>query len=592
MADARSRDNGSATWRLIAVITLALLALFQSFIAMADIGASRGHFGWFEDDPNAPMLITHLTSGGSAQRAGIKVGDIIDLDRLYPKRKTSFDPILSFRGMPGDRVDVPIIRRSTRLSIPVILGSEMPDSLSLDIANDVGYVIGALALLLGGWLVIQSPSLMTWSLYGFLVSASGGDPQALNRFGWTVSLVDNLLIALGGAAFAFIIVFATRAPNDAVSRWRTWFIISALALFALSLFSSAYPIVAWSIFGISHQFVFPPAWLPNVTTGAVYALTFSALIVNYAIARGSDRQRLKWIVLGVVLTIGPGLIYQYVPSIEYRFWIRAALAVVSALGIAAIAYAIVKGRIVDVKFVVSRAVVAAVLAGSIIIAFAIIDWLVSKHLQATRLGALTEIGLAIALGFWFSGLHRNVDRFVDQVFFRKRYAAEQQLILASHAVLHCTSIETIRDVLVDEPAAALDLASAALFEPVEGTTWHRTRETGWASASLDTLAGDDALLLHLQAEQVALRISSMRWRPLGLPPANAQPVLAVPVLARRRVIAIALYGEHTSGVDIDPDEIRAIEKVADAAGAAYDHVEAETFRRKYEELELRLAQIR
>ena len=81
----------------------------------------------------------------------------------------------------------------------------------------------------------------------------------------------------------------------------------------------------------------------------------------------------------------------------------------------------------------------------------------------------------------------------------------------------------------------------------------------------------------------------MHWHHGDLPAGNAQPVLAIPVLARRRVVAIALYGLHTSGVDLDADEVRAIERVTEAAGAAYDHVEAETFRRRCEDLERRLA---
>jgi hypothetical protein len=42
--------------------------------------------------------------------------------------------------------------------------------------------------------------------------------------------------------------------------------------------------------------------------------------------------------------------------------------------------------------------------------------------------------------------------------------------------------------------------------------------------------------------------------------------------------------KHSSGADIDADEIAAIERVADAAGAALDHVEAESLRRELEEL--------
>jgi hypothetical protein len=211
-------------------------------------------------------------------------------------------------------------------------------------------------------------------------------------------------------------------------------------------------------------------------------------------------------------------------------------------------------------------------------------------LQATRVGTIAEIGLAIALGFWFNALHRNVDAFVDRVFFRKRYEAERLLTLAAHAVLHCTSAEAIRQVLVDEVATDLGLASAALFE-LDGSTWRRTRASGWDENALTMLSSNDTLVRHVEAEQITLRISSMRWRPEALPEGNARPVLAVPILARRKVVAIALYGQHSTGVDLDVDEVRAVERLTEAAGAAYDHVEAETFRRRCEDLERTLKQL-
>ncbi len=592
MAEAVVPDNHFTGWRLVAVIALAVVALVQIVIGAVDgLPGVRGHFGWYQSDPSDPMLITHLAPGGSAVQAGIRVGDRVDLSRLYPARMRSFDPVLSYRGMPGDRVEVPILRRSTRLIVPVTLGAALAEPLSVDIASDASSFMTAVAVLLAAWLVLRRPSAMTWSLYAFLLGSSGGDTQALNRFGWGVSLADNLVVAVLGSAFVFIVMFAARAPNDFASGWRKWFSIAAISMFFIWLINNAYPIVAWSILGLPQRYVFPPFWIGSALTVLSCLLAAIALAVSYATAHGSDRERLKWIVLGIIFVILPGALFQLIPSISYWFLTNTTLTLIFTAGIAAIAYAIVKGRIVDVKFLVSRAVVAALLAGGIVVAFAIIDWLVSRKLQATQLGTMTEIVFAIALGFWFNALHHNVDACVDRLFFRKRYLAEQKLHLAAHAVLHCTSPHTIREVLVDEPADAFDLASAAIFEPVDDSTWRREREVGWEPNTLTSLTGDDIMLLHIKAEQSTLKTSALRWHPAGLPEGNARPVLAVPVLARRRVVAIVLYGEHRSGADFDADEVRAIERVAEAAGAAYDHVEAETYRGKYEELERRLAHV-
>jgi len=61
--------------------------------------------------------------------------------------------------------------------------------------------------------------------------------------------------------------------------------------------------------------------------------------------------------------------------------------------------------------------------------------------------------------------------------------------------------------------------------------------------ALEQLAVNDAVVLHVLAEQTPLKIANIRWTVSSLPLGLARPVLAVPVLARRRVVAIALYGQ-------------------------------------------------
>jgi hypothetical protein len=53
--------------------------------------------------------------------------------------------------------------------------------------------------------------------------------------------------------------------------------------------------------------------------------------------------------------------------------------------------------------------------------------------------------------------------------------------------------------------------------------------------------------------------------------------------------AIALYGAHTSGEAIDPDELKLIEKIVAMSSAAVDHLEAIDMRRQNELLAGELA---
>src|SRR5437016_14044053 len=93
----------------------------------------------------------------------------------------------------------------------------------------------------------------------------------------------------------------------------------------------------------------------------------------------------------------------------------------------------------------------------------------------------------------------------------------------------------------------------------------------------------------LRAEQGPLGVAETVWRPPDLPHGAARPIVALPILVRHELRAVALYGAHTSGEAIDPDELKLLEKIAAMSSAAIDHLEAIELRRQNESLALELA---
>lgn len=580
------------------MVALALLGIFEASLPILynSFPGADGHAGWGMR-PSDQTLIAVVVPGSEAARAGVRPGDRLDLDRLFPDRKF-YDPLISYHPPPGTRVDFPLIRGSQRFTAAITLEPRSasyvpPWAVFLD---DLNYFASLLILLLGAWIVARRPSLMTWSLFAFLLGNAVGSGGVFRYFGYDLARANSLVGAVVGSCSVLIVVFASRVPNDAPAKWRRWFGIAAIALFGIALFVNAYAIVTWSIFGLPARYVLVlPSWAHNALRDAVGALTIVALVANYAISRGQDRERMRWVALGVTMLIAATILSQVQfaqTALDQAVYLLFTISnVVYLSGLAAIAYGLIKGRIVDVTFVLGHAVAASILAGFIIAAFALADWGVSKVVASARLGTLADVGLAIILGFSFSALHRRVDALVDRLFFRRRYNAEHRLKLAAHAVLHSTSLDAIREFLIDEAHAALDLASAALFEPAGASQWKRTRAIGWPDGSLAELAADDIFVSHVLAKQSPLKTSSVPWLAQSLPTGLAHPVLAVPVLARQRVAAIALYGQHRSGADLDADEIAAIERVADGADAAFDHVEAENLRRENEAQARRIAEL-
>lgn len=232
------------------------------------------------------------------------------------------------------------------------------------------------------------------------------------------------------------------------------------------------------------------------------------------------------------------------------------------------------------SFVISRALVYTVLTTVLVGALSIIDWFFIEKLKLVKLGSIAEVGAAVAIGFWFNGLHRRVDAFIDATFFRQRYRAELQLARDAAALPLAPTTAAIAHFLVDEPASALSLGSAVLFRRRDGV-FVREASCGWESDHLSRLDERDVpLLMLVQTENGPLSLYDHPWRGDGVPQGPARPVLALPIVIRRELAAVVFYGAHQHGEPLDPDETRALAQLGHAAAIAYDHLEAESMRRE------------
>jgi len=311
-----------------------------------------------------------------------------------------------------------------------------------------------------------------------------------------------------------------------------------------------------------------------------------ALIDTYVRRHGADRQRIRWVVFGFAVALLSSLAGTIIgtEATNTPFAVQAGISLLSIFAPITVAYAIVRHRVIDVNFVVSRTLVYGILTTLFVALFAFVDWFVGHVLDQTRWALVAEVGVAIAVGFWLNGLHARVDRFVDSVLFRKRHEAERRLARLARGLPHASSSALVDSMLVREPVDALELASAALFRRCASGTFDRVAAVDWSDQSIAALPLDDPLVPYLDGERGALRLSELHWSSADVPTGAARPVLAFPIMVRHRLEGIALYGAHRGGEDFDPDELQWLNALAVAAGAAFDHLEAEALRNELDEL--------
>ncbi len=561
----------SRAFRTIFVLAIAVWMLVTVAVDLQHLTRPSPDNGLWN---NLDGVVTSVDAGSPAAAASIAVGDRI----LPPLPRNLFrqpPPVLSFKLLHDGRV------RSVTLA-----------PRSYPVAPTWRFVFGSLYgsylvfLLVGSVVLLLRPSPMTWAFYLYCLGRRWGDLwfywPGSDDFFWFTTFV---LAALGGASCIFVTIFALRFPSNRLGGWRR--VVDRIAAMLLLPVAAAWPplvLLRANFLGLPSQSM---ADLFIVLTSLVYLGAAAIFIVTLLQSRGEERQRLRWIlVFPVVLVLRVITINQANGIFPYLLpeWFPRALTILAISVPIVVAYAVIRKRVFDVEFAISRALVYAAITTIVAGTFLLLDWFMSKQFAETRFTLTAEIILALAIGSWLNMLHRNVDRFIDSTLFRQRHLAEERLAKAAAAVLRAESHDVVDRFLVHEPLRALDLTSAAIFRR-DDTSGHFVREmaVGWDRDETTELTSDVPLVLHLLAEGVPVRLADVVWG-VEEPIRVSDAVLGMPVLLRDQLVAIALYGPHRNGADIDPDEMRGILLLVERAGAAYDHIEARTLRAQVDSL--------
>jgi hypothetical protein len=450
------------------------------------------------------------------------------------------------------------------------------------IGGVLAYIPPTVFLIVAFLLVFLRPSLMSWSFYVFAVGYFGTGPAFMYWShvlspGAYVGLSFVLSTILGPWSVLPLLPFVLRFPNGDVLGWRRRidpFVWAFLAL-AYVLY-----VIEWRAYSASQSI---PGWdiIPStiIPLGA-FALAGLILAKNFATATPSDRQRFAFVALGTLVSFVAYAVY-YVPGVPFAVGQVIGFAVV--LMPICIAYAVFRLRVLDVNFVLNRALVFGLISVGVIAFVSILDWFFSRVVAIGRFAVGIELLATIAVGFLLDRINRRVEGLVEGLFFRRRRLAERHLRRAASALPYATDEGAIVDGLVQIPADALELAATALYRRSQDGT----RFEGVATARQTTIAppgfgANDLLVRMLLADERIVWLDDVRSH---LDPENAAIyALAVPVTVRHELVSFTLYGAHSNGAQLDPEEVDLLEELAREAARAYDHVEAERARARYAQL--------
>jgi hypothetical protein len=581
------RAGSDAARSVIRIVIVAALTAWSLATTLPDIALPWhpfGSFGFFSDlDGN----VTEVFPGYAAAQAGMRVGDRVDLPKTPFESRRYIGLTYAATFQAGVRATFVVDRGDASTTMTLV--SKTFTRSAADNISDVAIVLAqSILVLIGASLVLLRPSLTTWAFFGYGLSVGGGAILALT---WPLSasgaLVESAItVALYAAGPVAFVIFALRFPRDQSTKAGAIAEAILLPLLLAAIAAAEYQQIAQASWGIR------TGWLSTYFFAfslVCYAAGIVAFVATYLRSRSDDRPRIRWVMLGFGIAFASSMavyaLYQSSLIVwSHPIWLLNVLQIPVILPALTVAYAVVRHRVIDVRFVLSRALVYATLTTILVGAFALIDWVLGQALAQTKLALAAEIVTALAAGFSLDGLHRVVDRNIDRMLFHRRYVAERHLGRIALGLPHAKSERVVGQMLVEEVVQSYELVSAALFCRSSDGVFERAQSIGWSETNAKTLDLDDPVILQLHGDASPLPISPSRWHRSDLPAERECPVLAVPITMRHVLAAIVFYGPHRSGEDLDPDEVKAVSGMAVAAGAAFDHLDAEKYRRKNETL--------
>ena len=564
-----ARDT-ERTWRTALVILCVIGFAVATAVEIDGLGAgSRPWFGYW--DANAAMAARPYTvavaqprPGGASANAGLRDGDLIDL-REQP---LSTRIAVSNQPMATRPTVLKIHRNGTPMTISVTGSTvwegapawKLPTLVSRPLA---GFWFAGCALLIA------------------LRRRADRDARilALALVCLTFSIVDPTSFVVPNGSLQLALFVFSRACATAVAlllvllsshfgaRVRLRGILEKTA-YAVILIGFATDLA--TAIGLATLWIDPVPFLFRISAFrgdvdvAAWALVLGCALAAVSSTPAERRPRTAWLLVPLPAALLTAtavstllvVIKSWFANIAVVF-AQAAIVLLSAL---IVTYALLKRRVLDVEFVLSRTLVVATVSLIVVSAFVLLEWLLGHVLEGVShaTGLVANAGLALLLGLSLNAMHKRVDALVDAVLFRKRHEDERALLDFSKEAAYVTEPDALLHQAIATIRRHTDARSAALLLDGNGV-YSAVRSFGDGSVAINE---NDAAILALKMWHKPVDPHHYETELRG--------ALAVPMIARGRLIGVLQLGERAGGEAYAPDEVEAISQFAHGIGSALD----------------------
>jgi hypothetical protein len=543
------------------------------------------------DEGAGPVVLNVRGPANAIVPPDVRAGDAVDIESLGLVRRIR----LQFGAPPGTTLTVRT-RHDGVWTAHILTAYDAPkhpflQAWALLFVVTVGGLIVAIV-------AFRRPSLATAALVFWSANAITSSGAATLFVGlpdpfFSIWAVLSLTIFTSWPAIA-LVPFITRFPHPAATRDGRLRVAAGDAVFwaygcasLLEFLNEPLILKSWP------QFDTFMTYLSTIASVAFAALVFAAV-------RGEDRRRIGWVIAGYVIASIGSLGFNLLDSVVFGaraptnelpwFVVPMSAAVLAEVAFPiALAYAVLRYRVLDVGFVVNRAVVYAFVTATIVVVISFVDWISGKLISESRIAVAAEAAVTIAFGVALHTVHARIEKFVDRFIFRARYVAERRMQSAIDALAFATTERAIDVALVEEATTILGLQCAAVYRRSEKTPDFRLcGAVGWPETCASSLDENSLLVRTIRAQERTLFIADLGVVDPSLPASEHGPAVAVPIATQHTVIGIALYGNDRDGGSPDPEILALLGRMCSSAATAYSTVEARELRLQLIDLQQRL----
>ncbi len=556
-------------WRIVALIGLVVLVVtvLTDLSVVTKIG-DRGFTAKLVDaDRHEKYVILSIRPDSPATRV-LAVGDTFELvDQRIGDR------MRYLKENPGDVFQIRRERAGTPTQVVALEIGASHGSLSIVVYVDIflRVVMGLVAAVI---VVKRSDLPEGRALASFFILFALALSTSMTYYLSGIAVVgliflQQMCVFAGlGQAVRFATIFPTRTERGVrafIRRINPYFVWGIVAMAAFFEYTA------------NIKLEHPPGWLMILAKSPwvyyVIAITTAFVIASWR-STGEEKQRTRWVSLSLAVGFS-GLIAEIIALLtrQHGDWIyflpMTELAIPFGMG-----YAILRYRVLDIGFVVNRAIVFGGVSIVIVLVLGALEWFLGKFLVdiSHTTSSIIELSLSLVLGLSLKSIHHRVDRFVDDFFFRERHESEAAIRRFATEASFITDLDVLENRAIEVVARHAHAARAAMYlaEPNRFVCVATTSD-------MPTIVDEnDPAVVRMRAFREPLILQAGDTSISG--------ERAFPLIVRGHLTGMLVIGPKRSAEPYAPDEAGAIAALASAVGTAIDVLQTESLKREVDRI--------